>query len=129
MKGAGSDVVVGSWYSGVEVYDFQNPGTNPRSGSFTQTVWKNTKRIGCATSVLPNGRYIPRPLEIGGPTPTTLQPPSPKKMSGPKRKQLLSGAEALQPGLPFYFDGQSSTLCAQLLEETCGMQKSDQDYR
>lgn len=52
------DVVVGSWYSGVEGYDFQNPGTNPRSGSFTQTVWKNTKRIGCATSVLPNGRYM-----------------------------------------------------------------------
>ena len=36
------------WYSGVSNYDFSKPGYSSQAGGFTQVVWKNTKKIGCA---------------------------------------------------------------------------------
>jgi uncharacterized protein YkwD len=38
------------WYKGVEKYNFNSPGYNSEAGGFTQVVWKNTKKIGCAYS-------------------------------------------------------------------------------
>ena len=36
------------WYGEVDNYNFNNPGFYYETGSFTQVVWKNSKKIGCA---------------------------------------------------------------------------------
>ena len=39
---------VASWYSEIKHYDFNRPGGSPRTGRFTQLVWKGTTRLGAA---------------------------------------------------------------------------------
>ncbi len=40
--------ITDKWYEGINKYDFKNPGFINDAGGFTQIVWKNTKKIGCA---------------------------------------------------------------------------------
>lgn len=37
-----------AWYDEVAQYKYENPGFSMRTGHFTQMVWKNSKRLGCA---------------------------------------------------------------------------------
>ncbi|KAJ6222585.1 hypothetical protein RDWZM_001130 [Blomia tropicalis] len=39
------------WYDEWKIYNFQRPNINPRNGHFTQMVWKDSHRIGCAQAV------------------------------------------------------------------------------
>lgn len=40
--------ITDKWYDGINKYDFKKPGFASDAGGFTQIVWKNTKKIGCA---------------------------------------------------------------------------------
>ena len=40
--------VTDNWYSKVSNYDFSRSGYSSQASEFTQVVWKNTKKIGCA---------------------------------------------------------------------------------
>jgi len=44
---------VSSWYNEIDDYDYNNPGYSDDTGHFTQVVWKNTERIGCAYNTKP----------------------------------------------------------------------------
>lgn len=44
------DVVVDDWYNEVTAYDMRHPGFGMRTGHFTQVVWKDTTRVGCAVA-------------------------------------------------------------------------------
>jgi uncharacterized protein YkwD len=39
--------VVDAWYNEVSSYDYSKPGWNPKTGHFTQLVWRDTNRMGC----------------------------------------------------------------------------------
>lgn len=41
---------VSEWYSEKKLYDYNNPDFSFETGHFTQLVWKNTERLGCASS-------------------------------------------------------------------------------
>lgn len=47
---------VDAWYSEVSQYDYNKPGFSRGTGHFTQVVWRNTQRVGCATTQCPNIR-------------------------------------------------------------------------
>lgn len=36
-----------AWYAEKDRYSFANPGFSPRTGHFTQVVWKSTRQLGC----------------------------------------------------------------------------------
>jgi len=40
-----------AWYSEIEEYDFASPGFNPRTGHYTQVVWKATTMVGCGYAI------------------------------------------------------------------------------
>ena len=40
----GSDAV-NIWYSEVKIYDFNNPGFEPKTGHFTQVVWEGSEEL------------------------------------------------------------------------------------
>ncbi|KIY97556.1 Protein PRY1 [Monoraphidium neglectum] len=42
---------VDKWYSEVVQYDFSDPGWNADAGHFTQLVWKDSSRMGCAVNL------------------------------------------------------------------------------
>ncbi|KAG0198359.1 hypothetical protein BGX33_012414 [Mortierella sp. NVP41] len=43
------------WYDEIKGYSFEDPSKSTRySGTFSQIVWKNSKRIGCAIRECPN---------------------------------------------------------------------------
>ena len=44
--------IVDSWYKGSLNYDFNKPGWSSETGGFTQMIWKATKKIGCASSLV-----------------------------------------------------------------------------
>jgi hypothetical protein len=39
---------VQDWYDEISEYDFASPGFSVDTGHFTQVVWKDTRRVGCA---------------------------------------------------------------------------------
>ncbi|KAL0979575.1 hypothetical protein UPYG_G00186810 [Umbra pygmaea] len=38
--------VVDKWYSEIQIYDFSKPGYQPKTGHFTQVVWKESTELG-----------------------------------------------------------------------------------
>ncbi|XP_075559770.1 uncharacterized protein LOC142591329 [Dermacentor variabilis] len=46
---------VKSWYDGIKLYDFDNPAFKQEASSFTQLVWKDTRRLGTGIARGPNG--------------------------------------------------------------------------
>ena len=42
--------VMQDWYDERGSYDYRNPGFDSKTGHFTQMVWKDTERLGCAIS-------------------------------------------------------------------------------
>ena len=45
---------VNDWYKEYPCYDYNNPKFSDNSGHFTQLVWKDTKKVGCAYSSSPD---------------------------------------------------------------------------
>ena len=45
-----------AWYSEIEEYDFGSPGFNPRTGHYTQVVWKATTMVGCGYASTPTSK-------------------------------------------------------------------------
>mmetsp|Transcript_8027 Transcript_8027/g.20596 ORF Transcript_8027/g.20596 Transcript_8027/m.20596 type:complete len:283 (+) Transcript_8027:204-1052(+) len=45
---------IDAWYSEIDQYDYGNPGFTGGTGHFTQIVWKDTKRLGCAMGYCPD---------------------------------------------------------------------------
>ena len=39
-----------NWYREINVYDYSHPGFSSRTGHFTQMVWKDTTKLGCAAA-------------------------------------------------------------------------------
>ncbi|KAF6258873.1 CAP domain-containing protein [Scenedesmus sp. NREL 46B-D3] len=76
MWGGGSQparalmVAIDGWYDEVNIYNFNTPGfyQNPGAGHFTQVVWVETARLGCAT-VYCNGNFWIDPRLVGGTPP------------------------------------------------------------
>lgn len=49
-----------AWYDEIDEYDFSNPGFGESTGHFTQVVWKDSSKLGCAYKDCggSTGRYI-----------------------------------------------------------------------
>eukprot|EP00775_Hariotina_reticulata_P010911 gene10911-11065_t len=43
------------WYAEETKYNYAKPDFTPGAGHFTQVVWRDSKRLGCAVKVCPNG--------------------------------------------------------------------------
>lgn len=39
---------VQAWYDEIKMYDFKKPAFDPKTGHFTQVVWKGSKKLGVA---------------------------------------------------------------------------------
>ena len=45
------------WYSEIQYFNWNNCSTfNPKTGHFTQVVWKSSQKIGAAISTSPSGK-------------------------------------------------------------------------
>ena len=53
----GSDAV-NSWYSEVKDYDFNKPGYQPKTGHFTQVVWKGSEELGIGKAKSADGKMF-----------------------------------------------------------------------
>ncbi|XP_066524864.1 GLI pathogenesis-related 2 [Hoplias malabaricus] len=49
---------VESWYSEIKDYNFSKPGHQPKTGHFTQVVWKETKEIGVGMATDGNTVFV-----------------------------------------------------------------------
>ncbi|MEV6104947.1 CAP domain-containing protein [Streptomyces sp. NPDC051940] len=47
-EAAACAAAVDLWYDGVAHYDWANPGFTRGAGTFTQLVWKSSRKLGCA---------------------------------------------------------------------------------
>lgn len=45
---SGGKSPVDAWYDEIKYYNFNDPGFNEKTGHFTQLVWKDSSRVGCA---------------------------------------------------------------------------------
>jgi len=50
-KSTNCDYMVRGWYDEIELYNYNNPKFSKDVGHFTQLVWRDTKRVGCATAI------------------------------------------------------------------------------
>ena len=50
--------VVDSWYNRIYYYDFQNPGSSPAAGTFSQVVWASTTSMGVGRTVSGSTTYV-----------------------------------------------------------------------
>jgi len=50
----GMHEAIKAWYNEIIHYDYSNHGFSPGTGHFTQVIWKNTNRLGCAMGNCPN---------------------------------------------------------------------------
>ncbi|KAI8129994.1 Golgi-associated plant pathogenesis-related protein 1 [Lucilia cuprina] len=46
------------WYSGIDDYNYQNPGYIAASASFTQVVWKNSQELGVGVAKVGRSTYV-----------------------------------------------------------------------
>lgn len=46
--------LIDDWYNEVKDYNYRLPGFSPKTGHFTQVVWKSTTNIGCGVQVCDN---------------------------------------------------------------------------
>ena len=53
----GSDAV-NSWYSEVKDFDFNKPGYQPKTGHFTQVVWKGSEELGIGKAKSADGKMF-----------------------------------------------------------------------
>lgn len=44
------DLALNMWYKEIGLYSYSNPRFSSKTGHFTQMVWKDTQRVGCASS-------------------------------------------------------------------------------
>ena len=44
----GCEDAINEWYKGEKHYNYNKHGFHPKSGGFSQLVWKSTKSLGCA---------------------------------------------------------------------------------
>ncbi|PWA18522.1 hypothetical protein CCH79_00009973, partial [Gambusia affinis] len=49
---------VDSWYGEIKDYDFSRPGHQPKTGHFTQVVWKDTKELGVGMATDGNTVFV-----------------------------------------------------------------------
>ncbi|XP_054466062.1 Golgi-associated plant pathogenesis-related protein 1-like [Anoplopoma fimbria] len=46
------------WYSEIEDYDWSSPGSNKKTGHFTQVVWKNSTELGVGMATDGRKKYV-----------------------------------------------------------------------
>ena len=44
------ELMVRGWYDEIKLYNFKRASFAPETGHFTQLIWRDTKRVGCATA-------------------------------------------------------------------------------
>ncbi|XP_014862055.1 PREDICTED: Golgi-associated plant pathogenesis-related protein 1-like [Poecilia mexicana] len=49
---------VASWYDEIKDYDFSKPGHQPKTGHFTQVVWKSTMELGVGLATDGNTIFV-----------------------------------------------------------------------
>ncbi|MCM6773990.1 CAP family protein [Nocardia sp. CDC159] len=52
---------VDSWMAEAKDYDYNNPGFSPKTGHFTQVVWKGSTRLAVGIASCPAGTIFSRP--------------------------------------------------------------------
>lgn len=48
------DAAIQAWYNELKNYNYASPGFSYNTGHFTQVIWKNSQRLGCALGNCPN---------------------------------------------------------------------------
>lgn len=51
------DAVI-AWYNEIALYNFDQPKFSPKTGHFTQLVWRESKKIGCAAAQSPRTKRV-----------------------------------------------------------------------
>ncbi|HNN06058.1 MAG TPA: CAP domain-containing protein [Leptospiraceae bacterium] len=128
-----------TWYSEINLYDFNKPGSSSKAGHFTQLVWKSTTEFGCGVAKSKSDRsffvcnYNPPGNIEGTFAANVFKPESAKRKSGTaKAKDLAKGIKI--SGSPesnmmiqiFGFDTCSST---NALKKNLDKQKTQYKFR
>lgn len=58
FKGTSCADLMKMWYDEISLYDWRNPSFNSEIGHFTQLVWKDTTKIGCARGFSKRGKGV-----------------------------------------------------------------------
>ncbi|XP_049528389.1 Golgi-associated plant pathogenesis-related protein 1-like [Dermacentor silvarum] len=88
--------IVDRWYMEICHYDYRNPIYKPRTGHFTQVVWKATRRIGIGFATSSNGNdYVACFYTPGANVPGAFSDNVPEPINGlPSRKKCQARKEA-----------------------------------